>query len=510
VNGLIQEMNNSIGRHLNISRWWSQDDEFQLRVSPREHELVFTVRDRTGTDYSFSERSRGLRYFLSYYVQLLSHERPPGRREILLMDEPDAYLSAAGQQDLLRVLEHHARPESSDREDQVVYVTHSPFLINRNAGHRVRVLDKGSRDEGTRLVKDATRNHYEPLRSSLGTFVAETAFIGGDNLFVEGIADQVLLVGMNSRLLRAGAAPSDCLDLNEVTIVPCGSNVPYMIYLARGRDQIKPACAVLLDGDMAGQTAHKQIKKGGAHGRPTVSDDLILVVSDWANQAPIDVTQGVNVREPEDLVPVPVAVQAARRFAQTFLGLDPNRVKALRDQQVTDGLADVDGSLWDALASAFMSAFDADLGKAGFAKELINYLSESEAKTRPQGVPALDANFAALIKSVRQLLNLARQRELDSRRDDRLGRLIDAFLADHPLGSSRDRAGSVLNRIDTAVDNTAAGDLVRAGTAKLRRDFRLATDPLRNVDDYASFADRLATLRHLERLAYRDDHGSPD
>src|SRR5690606_16997308 len=40
VNGLIQEMNNSIARHLNISRWWSQDSEFQLRVSPREHELV--------------------------------------------------------------------------------------------------------------------------------------------------------------------------------------------------------------------------------------------------------------------------------------------------------------------------------------------------------------------------------------------------------------------------------------------------------------------------------------
>ncbi|MCB8045073.1 hypothetical protein JM654_15720 [Microbacterium oxydans] len=96
VNGLIQEMNNSIARHLNVSRWWTQDPEFQLRVSPREHELVFTIRDRTGTDYSFTERSRGLRYFLSYYVQLLAHDRPTGIPEVLLMDEPDAYLSAFG------------------------------------------------------------------------------------------------------------------------------------------------------------------------------------------------------------------------------------------------------------------------------------------------------------------------------------------------------------------------------------------------------------------------------
>src|SRR3546814_12348334 len=68
-----------------------------------------------------------------------------------------------------------------------------------------------------------------------------------------------------------GAAPSTCLDLNQVTIVPGGSNVPYMLYLARGRDQAKPACVVLVDGDTAGETARKQIKKGGAHGKPTVA-----------------------------------------------------------------------------------------------------------------------------------------------------------------------------------------------------------------------------------------------
>lgn len=329
VNGLIQEMNNSIARHLNVSRWWSQDPEFQLRVSPREHELVFTIRDRTGTDYSFTERSRGLRYFLSYYVQLLAHDRPADKPEVLLMDEPDAYLSASGQQDLLRVLEHHARPDDGDRSDQVVYVTHSPFLINRNAGHRVRVVDKGSRDEGTRHVKDATRNHYEPLRTSLGAFVAETAFIGGDNLFVEGIADQVLLAGMNMRLLRAGTAPSRCLDLNQVTIVPGGSNVPYMLYLARGRDQVRPACVVLVDGDSSGETARKQIRKGGAHGKPTVADDLVVQVSEWSNTVALEVTEGVVVREPEDLIPASVAVMAARRYVRGFCDRFTPRTSAI-------------------------------------------------------------------------------------------------------------------------------------------------------------------------------------
>ena len=503
VNGLIQEMNNSIARHLNVSRWWSQDPEFQLRVSPREHELVFTIRDRTGTDYSFAERSRGLQYFLGYYVQLLSHDRSDTRPEVLLMDEPDAYLSASGQQDLLRVLEHHARPDDSDRESQVVYVTHSPFLINRNAGHRVRVVDKGSRDEGTRLVKDATRNHYEPLRTSLGAFVAETAFIGGDNLFVEGIADQVLLAGMNARLLGAGTPPSQSLDLNQVTIVPGGSNIPYMLYLARGRDQVKPACAVLIDGDTAGETTQKQIKRSGAHRKPIVADDLVVKISDWANEAKLEVTDGVVVREPEDLVPVNVAVLASRRYAKTFLGLDENETKKLTDHAVTQRLAQKGGCLWDALEEAFAEAFEAGLGKAGFAKELLAYLAESAGGSRPPGVPALDKNFATLIHRLADTLRIARERESDDRRDQRLDRIIEAFSADYPSGCIRDRANTALKRIDTAVDDTTAGDIIQAGTARLRREFKLTTEPLKIVEDYPAFLEALKNLRHLERLTHQ-------
>lgn len=502
VNGLIQEMNNSIARHLNVSRWWSQDPEFQLRVSPREYELVFTIRDRTGTDYSFTERSRGLQYFLSYYVQMLAHDRPDLKSEVLLMDEPDAYLSASGQQDLLRVLEHHARPDDGPREDQVVYVTHSPFLINRNAGHRVRVVDKGSRDEGTRHVKDATRNHYEPLRTSLGAFVAETAFIGGDNLFVEGIADQVLLAGMNMRLLRGGAAPSQCLDLNQVTIVAGGSHIPYMLYLARGRDQVKPACVVLVDGDVAGNTARKQIKKGGAHGRPTVADDLVVQVAEWAATADLDITPGVVVREPEDLVPASVAVAAARRYARTFLEHDEEATKKLTDGDVTSKLHEKAGSLWDALDGVFEAAFDTKISKAGFAKELLAYLEESHhGASRPPGVPALDNNFGKLLLRISDALSLAQEREADSRRDHRLERAIDTFVGDYPTGCTRDRAMTMLRRIDTAVDETTAGDIIRSATARLRRDFKLTHEPLKKVDEYPVFLERLGNLRHLERLA---------
>lgn len=501
VNALIQEMNKSLARHLNISKWWSQDEDFQLRVSPREHELVFTIRDRTGTDYSFSERSRGLTYFLSYYVQLRSHDRPTDRPEVLLMDEPDAYLSALGQQDLLRVLEDHAYPEDDDRTDQVIYVTHSPFLINRNAGHRVRVVDKGSRDEGTRLVKDVTQNHYEPLRTSLGAFVAETAFIGGDNLFIEGIADQVLIAGMNARFRRAGVAPSQCLDLNQVTLVPGGTNMPYMLYLARGRDQYKPACAVLLDSDTAGTTAKAQILKGGARGRPTVGEDLIVMLGEWAAAAGAQAESGVTIEEPEDLVPAEIAVIAARRYAEHLLGATTDECKALTTEGIKGELGAENYSMWNAVETAFYKVFDTGIGKAGFAKEILAFLKEHEKdETQSAGVELLDANFRGLIQRLAETLQLARERENDERRDQRVDRIIDEFAGDHPMGCSRDKGLVVLRRIDAAADDSVAGDMIHANTAALRRFFELGTHPMERIADYEEFLERLKRIPVTVRL----------
>lgn len=231
--------------------------------------------------------------------------------------------------------------------------------------------------------------------------------------------------------------------------------------------------------------------------------DIIRVINTDDERVPLDEDQIVVVREPEDLVPVKVAVAACRRYAKTFLGLDEDETKKLKDQAVTQRLSQKDGSLWDALTETFTEAFDSSLGKAGFAKELIAYLMESEKGSRPAGVPDLDKNFAALIHRLADTLRTARERESDDRRNQRLERIIDTFSADYPNGCIRDRANTTLKRIDAAVDDTTAGDIIQAGTARLRRKFKLATDPLKNVEDYPAFLEDLKNLRHLERLTHQ-------
>ncbi|MEV8515914.1 AAA family ATPase [Dactylosporangium sp. NPDC051484] len=502
VNGLIQRMNNEIARNLNLPRWWTQDREFKLLLSPREHELCFTIRDRTNTDYSFQERSRGLQYFLSYYVQLLAHQRPADRHEILLMDEPDAYLSSTGQQDLLRILEQYAQPEDGSRRDQVVYVTHSPFLINRNAAHRIRVIEKGREDEGTRVVRDATKNHYEPLRTSLGSFVAETAFIGGSNLFVEGLADQVLLAGMSSLLRGDGGSFLRTLDLNEVTIVPAGSasSIPYLVYLARGRDQVRPPCVVLLDGDTAGKDAEKALRRGGARQKPVIDEKLVIRIDTWAANEALTIPANVSVEEAEDLVPPAVAVEAARAYARRFLDQSANDADKLQESDLITALGS-HGSLWDALAETFAACFDGHIDKVGFAKEVITWAHIAQAAApRPPALEHLRTNFAALIAHIALRLRAAAEQEAASRRDNRLHRLVNGFLQDHPTGLRREQALQLLDDITFALDDSGASDQPRLVVTQLRRNHKLDSDPMEQVPDFDKFTDGVRSIPYQQRL----------
>lgn len=514
VSGLEARINLSLSRHLNFSRWWSQDSDFQLRVIARERELSFIIRDKTGTDYSFAERSRGLTHFLAYFVQLRSHHPEPGRSELLLMDEPDAYLSNAGQQDLLRVLENYALPDDRSRADQVLYVTHSPFLINKNAAWRLRVLDKGPEDEGTRVVKDVARTHYEPLRSALGAHAGETAFIGGANLIVEGAADQVLLAGMSNALRLRGVASSDLLDLNNVTIVPAGSadSVPYIAYLARGRDPVKPPCVALLDGDDDGRRAVAKLRKSEANRKPVLVDKYVVSLDAWARSTALkDTPEELTVRsaqangdvvEIEDLIPPKIAILAARAYASRLLGASDEDVDLLRDSDLKDRLESSGGLLWDELQGLFREVLDERIDKVGFAREVVAYLcSLPRGGSRPPGVPALEQNFRSLLRHLTALLEDSSAEEAERRRNKRMGRVVRGFLDDFQTGAPRSVADSRLREVESSLDETVAShDAFRLGIARLRREFELRVDPEQLIENFSTFRQKLEDLTRLERL----------
>ncbi|ODU64441.1 MAG: hypothetical protein BGO97_10640 [Micrococcales bacterium 70-64] len=495
IEGLVGAMNVAIAENLNFHRWWRQDSNFDIQVKARERELALVIRDRTKASYSFDERSQGLRYFLSYFVQLTAHRASVDRSEIMLLDEPDAFLSSLGQQDLLRVIQDYATPETGAALNQVIYVTHSPFLIDRNAGQRIRVLDKGAEDEGTRIIRDATQNHYEPLRTSLGTTIAETAFIGGKNLFVEGLADQVLIAGVSNHLSRESDKALG-LDLNDVTIVASGSasSLPYMVFLARGRGGTLPPCVAVLDGDAEGKRAASELRQKLSKKRRLLDDDFIIEFDEWASAAPIKVESEVAPKEIEDLIPLGLVVDAAREYARAFEGLDDLALSKLTADAIRAALARAKGSMWDALATSYSKAYKgAHIDKVGFAREVLDALSR-RPKTDQERLE-IEGNFTTLLAFLGEALENAERAENTHRNQNRLARVIAGFERDHPDGVLKKRARALLRELELALDDSDNSDHVRVDLVAMRRTFDLDGNLTGSLPNFAEFT---AALRELE------------
>lgn len=488
ANGLVKKMNEDLAKALNFPKWWSQDSEFSLTLTLRDFDLVFTVRDRTGSEYAFSERSGGMSYFLSYFVQYLSHVPTEGQ-ELLLMDEPDAYLSMLGQQDLLRIFDSFAEPEEdSVRSIQVVYVTHSPFLIDKNHSERIRVLEKGDGEEGTRLVANAGRNHYEPLRSAFGAFIAETTFISNCNLMLEGQADQVLLAGISS-LARRSESTGPTLNLNSLSLVPSGSaeHIPYMVYLARGRDVDTPAIVVLLDGDGEADGIRQELKKG-YRDKKYIDDEFVIQSSDIDVN---DVTVATDaVREIEDLIPADLVVMAIRHYAAEVLS--PEQAAEVATTVTAVPVAAGQKVFKAAEAACRMSGTGLRLDKVGFARAVLHCLEhEADQELKATTVANFERLFARIAKAQRQAVR-ANSRERVRRT---LTRHKDAFLRDHQASALRRDVESLFEDIEHQLTEvTDETERVRKDMRLIRRDFDLAAEPGAVVENYGAFKERLESL----------------
>ena len=493
ANGIVASMNDQLERSLNLSKWWSQDQQFRLAITVRDFDIVFTIRDRTGSEYSFAERSSGLKYFLSYLVQFLAHVNDRKKSEILLMDEPDAFLSNQGQQDLLRVLREFTVSTETAPGGQVLYVTHSPFLIDKNRADRIRVLDKGAGDEGVRVVRDVGRNHYEPLRTALGSFVGETAFIGNCNLMVEGLADQIYLAGMSDLLNRTDTASTERLDLNRITLVPVGaaSNMPYMTYLARGRDVNKPAVIVLLDGDKEGDDAVKVLERGGPRDKQLIRPEYVTQfkpnvipnVSSDRLGGPLDI---------EDLIPVEIGLSAAKGYLNE-MDMD-GQVEFPSVEAVTDSLSESKGVLEAIQEGLDQAGSELRLEKIGFARHVVAICEKNESAC----VNEMRDRFKVLFSHLTEMQRKAeheRDRESIAARVDREKSL---FLRDRRTGTTKADVAVLLERIESVVDQSIEGDTLLTSTRRIRDDFKLDRDMNDEIEEFETLRERIETLKYAE------------
>jgi len=175
-------------------------------------------------EVNLDERSRGFQWFLSFYITFAADTKGGlAANAILLLDEPGLYLHAKSQSDLLGHFE-------SDFANQIIYTTHSPFMVPTHNLDSIRTVSIAE-DSGTTVTNDPSGDSRTlfPLQAALGYDLSQSLFVGGQNLVVEGVTDYWILSSISAYLRDVGKP----FLRSELTITPAGGaqKVSYMVAL---------------------------------------------------------------------------------------------------------------------------------------------------------------------------------------------------------------------------------------------------------------------------------------
>jgi hypothetical protein len=190
---------------------------------------VFNNRHQVTLD--IGQRSRGFLWFFSFLAAFSEYARDKSPK-IILLDEPGLSLHATAQADLLRYIEEELAPHH-----QVIYTTHSPFMIDAAHIERCRTVED-KQEEGTKITADVLRAGQEtmfPLLAAIGVDLAQTLLIGPHQLLVEGPSDLLYLAVMSEAVKTRTENPEAGLD-PRWSVVPAGGieKMPAFISLFTG------------------------------------------------------------------------------------------------------------------------------------------------------------------------------------------------------------------------------------------------------------------------------------
>ncbi|WP_421951085.1 AAA family ATPase [Pelagibacterium sp.] len=234
-------------------RW--KDRELKVRFNLDANHFDTLISDPNSVydvEVNLDERSRGFQWFFAFYI-VFAADTEDGEAEgaILLLDEPGLYLHARSQGDLLRHLE-------DDFSNQIVFTTHSPFMVPTHRLDWVRTVNIAE-EEGTTVSNDPNGDARTlfPLQAALGYDLAQSLFIGPNNLVVEGVTDFWILSAVSAHLNDQGKVGLD----ERLTITPAGGaqKVHYMVALLTS-EQLK--VLVLFDDEKDAKATRDDLVKG--------------------------------------------------------------------------------------------------------------------------------------------------------------------------------------------------------------------------------------------------------
>jgi len=214
--------------------------------------LEFWIKDNFERLYP-KQRSRGVRWFLSFYLELKATAMSK-QKKILLIDEPGLSLHAKAQQDVLKVF------ENLKNDLQIIYCTHSPQLIDNEKMYRILAVQRKESNNlnsesvilDSKSLKAANNETMMPLFSVLGDQVFKNQnLIKEQNLIVDDVSTFFYLSAFSKLMGKNG----------NIHFIPANGikNIPMMTNILTGW---RTGFSVLLPGNGNSQKILKELQEG--------------------------------------------------------------------------------------------------------------------------------------------------------------------------------------------------------------------------------------------------------
>ena len=183
---------------------------FETRIHNARHRVTI----------NFDERSTGFVWFFSFLIWFSHLRGEYGDNLVILLDEPGLHLHGKAQADLLRYINERLRPHH-----QIIYTTHSPYMIDPDAISSVRTVEDKSEVgnvSGTKVREHPSLESNEdtvlPILGALGSHITRTLFLGVNPLLVSTVSDMLILSWFSREL---NARERIGLD-DDWTVTPAG------------------------------------------------------------------------------------------------------------------------------------------------------------------------------------------------------------------------------------------------------------------------------------------------
>ena len=180
--------NNKIKIELALDKY----DQFDKKKAGETY-LEFWIKNGNERLY-LRQRSNGVRWFLSFFLQLKANSMDRINQEtklIYLIDEPGACLHANAQKDALKIFE-----DVKNENIQIVYTTHSPYFLDIDKIYRIIAVQRNDNDvsSDTKILDihklgAATCDTLTPLYSVMGIdFSHQNVIKKKNNILLEEIS----------------------------------------------------------------------------------------------------------------------------------------------------------------------------------------------------------------------------------------------------------------------------------------------------------------------------------